>query len=353
MLAHRLTQITVKFISLVAAGANRREFVAKAKADGSVGFEVEARLVKVDDALREVSGALYPAGQVDTQGDFVTAEDWDLAMLDFQAKGRGAAGVSCDINHDEQPTGDYLVEVYRTIADDPRWPDETPGTWIVTRKIVDDARWEAVKSGTFKAFSFGGTAVRIPNQVVRKDDPIKRQVLALCKGPLADALARREIPNLIEATYQALWDAYHGTDMGAEKPALAEVVAELQAELSKENHVDKSMLKKLADAIAALFVPLVEEAPESSLAPISGAEPATKSDEVLDDVDKVADAVAAAKAEHLVEVEALKAAHAAELASLNEKIEALEKLTPDSGRHDHNGTGDGGVSGGVFAGRVQ
>lgn len=293
MLANRLTHITIQFISLVPAGANRREFTAKG--EGLAGMEIEARIVKLDDELRQVSGALYPAGQVDTQGDFVTQADWDLAMHDFMKAGRTAAGQACDLMHDGRATADYIVECFK-IGDggDPRFEGEEPGTWIVTRQVTDDTVWQLVKGGTFRAFSFGGTAMRIPDQIVTK----------------------------------------------AEEPTM-----------------DKSVLKKLAETIAALFAPLVEDAPEGaelSLDGVSGATPATKADEPQEDA---AQLVAAAKAEletaHAAAIEALKAEHAAQLAELTEKIEALEKQTPDSGRHDHNGTGDGGVSGGAFAGRVR
>jgi len=355
VLANRLTQITLKFVSLVSAGANRREFVAKA--DGTVGFDIEARVVKVDDALREVSGALYPAGQVDTQGDFATQADFNLAMLDFQAKGRGAAGIACDCDHDENPTTDFISEVYRTVENDPRWPSEEPGTWIVTRKITDDARWQAVLDGTYKAFSFGGTAVRIPNQPVTKTDdpaaPVRRFAEALKKGLLADRMARLEVPHLLDAACGAMWDAYYGSpaDTAEERAAVAAVVAELTAELNKESSMDKTLLQKLAESIADLFRKAAEETPAPEATPEP--EPAVKSVE-----ETVAEAVEAAKtalsAEHEAAVEALKADFTAQLQAKDDEIERLGKLAPSSERVGHNGKGDDEVSGGgVFAGRVQ
>jgi len=351
VLANRLTQITLKFFSLVPAGANRREFVAKA--DGPSPLPIEVKLLKVNEELRQVTGAIYPPGQVDTQGDFITEADFDAAMHDFMAKGRTAAGVACDRDHDEAPTTDYIVEAYKLAEGDARWPGEIPGSWIITRQITDEDTWTKVLDGTYKAFSFGGTAVRIPNQPVTKtDDPaaLRRFAEALKKGLLADRMGRMEIPHLLDAACAAMWDAYYGAPANTdeERAAVAEVVAELTAELNKESSMDKSVLKRLQDGIAALFAKAVEE-PEPVVEPTPEPAPATKSAEEL-----VEEAVATAKAEHEAAVEAMKAEHAAEVQALKDEIERLGKLAPGTGRHDHNGKGDDEVSGGgVFAGRVR
>lgn len=352
MLANRLTQITLKFFSLVPAGANRREFVAKADG-GPTPLPIEVKLLKVNEELRQVTGAIYPPGQVDTQGDFITEADFDAAMHDFMAKGRTAAGIACDRDHDEAPTTDYIVEAYKLAVGDSRWPGEVEGSWIITRQVTDDATWAKVLDGTYKAFSFGGTAVRIPNQPVTKtDDPaaLRRFAEALKKGLLADRMARMEVPHLLDAACQAMWDAYYGApaDTAEERAAVAAVVAELTAELSKESNMDKSVLKRLQDGIAALFAKAVEE-PETVVVETPELAPAAKSVE-----ETVAEAVEAAKAEQEAALEALKADFAAQLHAKDDEIERLGKLAPSSERLGHNGKGDDEVSGGgVFAGRVQ
>lgn len=342
-LANRLTQLTIKFISLVPAGANRRELVAK----GDGGWTLQAEIRKLDDERREATSVVYPVGEVDTQGDFMTEADFDAAMADFMAKGRTAAGKAADVDHDEQPTGDYFVEAWKIQPKDPRFPDDA-GAWAVTRKVVDDARWEAIKAGAYKAFSFGGTAVRIPDQLVSKSAGLaewKRVAVAVGKGLLADALTRRELPNLIDAACWAMWDAFYGAPANTddERAAVAEVVAELTTYLSKSNKesgMDKSILKRLGDSVAELFRKAAEE-PE--VAPAKTGDGST---------DLVAEAVEAAKAEqaaaHAEALEALKAEHAAaleakaaELAEKDEKIAELEKAAPASGRIDTNGAGDG------------
>jgi hypothetical protein len=354
--ANRLTQLTIKFISLVPAGANRREFIAK----GDGCFAVDARVVKVDEALRQVTGALYPPGEVDTQGDFATRADVDLAMSDFQAKGRGAAGQACDLDHDERPTGDYIVECFKLAEGDTRYPGETPGTWIVTRQITDAATWAKVLDGTYKAFSFGGTAIRIPNVEVSKGAagaPVARAVRALiAKGLLADMMARMEVPHLLDAACSALWDAFYGAPANTEdeKAAVAAVVAELAAELAKEdapmkltNTARKSLLDRFNEWLDGLGR---GDAPAPPAPPTEPPAPAVKTAEEL-----VAEAVEAAKADltalHTAAVEALRAEHAAKVAELEDEITRLENLAPGSMRIDHNGTGDKRVSGiGVFAG---
>lgn len=328
--ANLLKNITINWISLVAAGANRREFLAK---DGnSVRFECRVR--KVDEEKRQVTGVLYPVGEVDTQGDFTTEAELDAAMLDFASKGRVAAGKAGDVNHDEQATGDYFPEVWKIREGDPLFPDDV-GAWAVTRQIVDDARWEAVKSGEFNAFSFGGTALRVFDAEVTKaagHTVLLRQLVALAKGPLADALARREIPNLLEALWDALWDAYYKSDRDGEKPALLAVLDEATPYLEKsdtallkrftkeEKTVDKTMDKKgFREAVAELLEKFMPGGSDKPSAPV-------------DATAAVEAAKAELTAEHTKAVEALNSEHAVAMKALQEQIDELKKATPGSAR---------------------
>jgi hypothetical protein len=248
VIANRLTQITIQFISLVAAGANRRELIAK----GDGGFRLSAELRKTDDEKRIAYSVVYPPGQVDTQGDFATEADFDLAMLDFAAKGRSAAGVAADVNHDENPTGDYFPEVWKIREGDALFPEDV-GAWAVGRKVVDEERWGAIKSGVYKAFSFGGTAVVIPGQPVTKgnehmehitkessmDKSIWKQISALFAKAAAeepgDPPADTPAPSVEEAVEAAKAElsASHAAAIEALKAEHATALQELSDKISE------------------------------------------------------------------------------------------------------------------------
>ena len=105
----RMTKIDIEFISLVPEGANRRYFIAKA--DGR--FELAVQVRKVDAVKKQVTGVVYGIGELDTHGDFATEADFDAAMHAFMRKGRVAAGIAGDIEHDETPTEDYFCAVWK------------------------------------------------------------------------------------------------------------------------------------------------------------------------------------------------------------------------------------------------
>lgn len=340
--AHLLKNISINWISLVPAGANRRVFTAKGSDGYAFTFTCDVR--KLDEEKREVTGVVYPIGEVDTHGDFTTEPELDAAMHDFAAKGRTAAGAAGDVNHDQQATGDYFPQVFKVEAHHVGHDGFTAadvGAWAVTRKIVDDGRWEAVKSGELNAFSFGGTALRVFDQEVSKAaavSTIARQAVAVLKGPLADQLARRELPNMIEALCEALWDAYYGTNYGDEKPALLAVIDEATAMLNTEKIMDKkSLLKSFTDSLAALV---------GGFADGGIVEPAAEPGP------DAAASVAAAKAEHEAAITALNAEHETAVAVMAAKIEALEKATPGTGRADINNPPAGTVLGGFFTGHA-
>lgn len=239
--ANELVDLRIDFVSLVCAGANRREFILKG--EDEVGFDVRAEIRKVDAERRWVTGVLYPAGEVDTQGDFAKEATLDAAMVGFMAKGKTASGRACDVDHDGQATADAIVECYKIEAGDPRWPDERDaGAWVVTRLVVDDDLWAAVERGDYKAFSFGGVAKRVPNQPVSKTGapavavtrslPPFRDVIL--RGVFADTLARMRNPQLIDATVQALWHAFYGAGSPEEEVAeLQSVLEDAMAEFAK------------------------------------------------------------------------------------------------------------------------
>jgi len=331
-IANRLTSVTIKFVSLVPAGANRREFVAKGEGEAPA-IDLEVPILKVDEDKRIVTGVLYPAGEVDTQGDFITEADLDAAMEDFMAKGRSASGVACDTDHDEHPTADYITECYKVEEGDPRWEEKDIGAWVVSRKIVEDELWSAVKDGKYKAFSFSGIAKRIPDVEVTKAIETRRIAAikeatseALRKGKLAEQLERMRVPTLIDATASALWQAYSDSpaNSGEEKAALREVIEEALTYFKTNERKNKfaRIVDVLLDADPAKSTDDTTDPPAES-----GGEPPVEEPPTVIDEEEVARQVQ----------EALAAAaekSAATEADLRARIDELEKASPGTGRAD-------------------
>ena len=309
-IANRLTQLTIKFISLVAAGANRR--VLLAKADGS--FKLVAEIRKLNEERHEATSVVYPIGEVDTQGDYMTEADFDEAMAEFMKSGRVAAGVAADVDHDERATEDFFVEAWKIREGDPLFPTDV-GAWAVTRKIVDEKRWQLVKSGEYRAFSFGGVAMRIPDQVVTKDD--EAAAPAVNGKPEEESTMKMDEKarkGLMESFGEWLEKTFGGAPETEVEP-VEEVVE-----------------------------PTVEETVEAAKAELAAAHELAMKEAV--------EAHAAETAELQEALKAVQTEHAEKVAALEAEIEALKQVAPESIRGEHQTETQTEATGGLFAGRV-
>lgn len=109
----------------------------------------QAQVMGIVEEERVVIGAVYVPEQLDTHGDFMTAVEIRKAAYDFMYRGDSLANV--DTNHDNEPTGSYVVESFIARPGDPTF--KIPGTWVVGVHIPDDDVWEAVKRGEINGFS--------------------------------------------------------------------------------------------------------------------------------------------------------------------------------------------------------
>lgn len=333
-MANELVELDIQFVTLCAAGANRRKFVAKGR-DAAFELPLASRVLKLDDEQQIVYGVLYPIGEVDTQGDFITEAELDKAMHGFTARGRTAAGIAGDVNHDEQPTADYFPEVYKIAAGDTRYPENDWGAWAIARKVVDGDRWAQVKDGTFNAFSLGGTATVIKDSPVRKGKAVTAEHIAgLLKGRVAEMLADAELSHKIEALnlalFEALWE--HGNDKEAAKAAIQALLREGIALTKQETPtMDKTTLAtRITDFVVGLLKDDKADAP-----PIA---PPVVDTAALD----------AVKAD-LAKANETNTALAAQVAQLTEAVEALKAQTPAGGT-EHNTQPEGEALGFSFLG---
>lgn len=107
-----------------------------------------------------VFGEVYAPNMVDTDWEAMTTEDVEYAAHNFM---KNNYIESIDIQHDLKKSGAVVVESYivRT-PDDPLYSE---GAWVMGVWVPDDV-WEDVKSGELNAFSFYGTSIKYPVEVV-------------------------------------------------------------------------------------------------------------------------------------------------------------------------------------------
>ena len=168
----RLKNADVLFISIVPAGANKREVFFKAGVGVNTPvFEREFVVRKADDARQIIYGVVYPVGSptdTDTQGDFATAEDVTAMAQAFMAKGRTAFGVDRDHNYRSLEKV-YVAESWIVRKGDPIFGSANDeGAWAVGIKVEDPALYAELKAANYRGFSMAGTAERI--EVAKSDE---------------------------------------------------------------------------------------------------------------------------------------------------------------------------------------
>jgi len=156
----QLTDLKINFLSLVPKGANKRTVVWKsADAPAKSDKEDFLRLIKTDEDKRLLYGVVYAPDDEDAHGDWASAEDIEKAAHDFLAN---AFVRNVDKDHDFRPQeGAHVAESFILRGQDPMFPDEKAGTWVVAIKIDNDETWGAVKKGEIQGLSMAGSATFI------------------------------------------------------------------------------------------------------------------------------------------------------------------------------------------------
>jgi len=158
----------ITFISLVKAGANQKVVIWKAtKQPGELTLNKTFKILKTDDEKQMVFGIVYSPGEVDTDGDFATAEAIEKMAYKFMKNGRTN---NVDQQHDFVADEGFVAESWITKSGDPLFGDEPTGSWAVGIKIENAETWALIKSGEIKGLSMAGTA-----EVVEKSSNFKVQ----------------------------------------------------------------------------------------------------------------------------------------------------------------------------------
>jgi len=143
-----MKELKVEYISLVKYPANRKGLILK-------GDQTIIPIAKMDDDKQLVYGLVYTPNEVDTDGDFATAEVIEKASYDFM---KSSLTNNIDRNHDFNPTQGYVAESWITKEGDPMFPDEPVGSWAVAIKVESEETWAMLKSGELGGISLAGVA---------------------------------------------------------------------------------------------------------------------------------------------------------------------------------------------------
>lgn len=132
-------------------------------------FALPARIVKADGARQIAVGiVLEPCTAEttrDTQGDWYTAEDIELAAHDFMAAvAKGEAWA--DLMHDEGAAIGYPVESFIAPVDFVLGAGDAvqvvkAGSWVMSMHYPDPEIWARVEKGELAAFSVAGSGRRV------------------------------------------------------------------------------------------------------------------------------------------------------------------------------------------------
>jgi len=108
-------------------------------------------IIKIDEEERVVKGVVYKPNEVDSQGDWMTAEDIKKAAYHFMKQLRLQ---NVDTGHNFVKAEAYVCESYIANSNDPEGYPK--GAWIVAMKIEDDTLWADIVRGEYQAFSMYG-----------------------------------------------------------------------------------------------------------------------------------------------------------------------------------------------------
>lgn len=175
-----LTDVKIKFISLVTKAANKKRFAIVKSEDGVL--EGESFIIKQDDDKRLVTCVVYEPFVKDTHGDYMLPEDIEKAAHEFMAK----YGEGSDIQHDNKKANVDIVESWVAKTDTTVGGQEIKkGTWMATARVNDDLIWKSIKDGVLTGFSMGGTA-----QKINKNDNTEDKNMEEIKKMLAELIEK-------------------------------------------------------------------------------------------------------------------------------------------------------------------
>jgi len=303
-LPFRMKETDVLFISLVPAGANKRQVIFKAAGTDEAGRVFDRALVvrKADDGRQVIYGIAYSAGSpsaTDTQDDFAEAAEVESMAYGFMAKGRTAWGVDRDHTYRALESA-FVAESWLVRKGDPIFgAPEDEGAWAVGIKIADRSLYEELKKTGYRGLSIAGTCDR--EEVAKQTAGDESGWLAKVRRLLGKEDAVDEQKKALEelaATVKSLTDRVAGLEKGKGEDAPADD-GQAHSAGSGQAPEEKAEVAELSKAVKAL---------EAKVAKLEGGQ---------------ADGDGEAEGELSKAVKAL-----------GDRVERLEKATPGSAQQD-------------------
>ncbi|MBE3607045.1 hypothetical protein CCAL13119_08925 [Campylobacter sp. RM13119] len=155
-MAVKLKNLNITHISLVKAGANKKNIIYKSSKENP-SYEKMIKIAKNDEEKGVIYGIVYSPDEVDTQGETADAKEIEKAAYAFM---KGLNGANIDREHDFKPDGAYVAESWIVRENDALFKSEKIGSWAVAIKLENDELKEAVKKGEIAGLSMAGTAQR-------------------------------------------------------------------------------------------------------------------------------------------------------------------------------------------------
>lgn len=186
-----IKNIQVDFISLVKKGANRKEIIYKSNS----AFSKTIQIKKLDEEKMMVYGVVYSPDEIDTQGQYTSAEEIEKAAGLFMKQGKS---IMVDKNHNEKTGEGYIVESWIKKDIDPCFPEEKNGAWIVGIKIENEDTWREIKDGDIAGLSMQGIAA------------VEPEAPGTFQGEEMPRSADTEQKSIFEKLYKILVDAAKG-----------------------------------------------------------------------------------------------------------------------------------------------
>lgn len=254
---NELSDIDVLFVSLVHKGANQKQIIWKSARATEEAVELKhITFKKIDDDKQMVYGIVYAPEEVDTDGDFATAEEIEKAAYNFMRHRRTD---KVDQQHDYNPDEGFVAESWILKSGDPVFPEEPVGAWAVGIKVENSETWALVKSGEITGLSMAGEANR--TEVEKIDEPglfgRMAQFFQKIRKDFNSQYGSDRVYEAMDAFYFSLWETLENPELsGADKrSALEKNFEQFLAALDEDTKVLKSDeeddMEK--DAVAQLF----------------------------------------------------------------------------------------------------
>lgn len=243
-----LKKIDVRFISLVERGANGKIIIWKSDNGENNNYEHYVPIKKLDEEEKIVYGIVYSPDQIDSQGDYTTAEVIKEAAYNFMKNLRIK---NVDEGHNFEPVG-YVVESWLIRKGDPLFREEKEGSWAVGIKIEDEEVWKKVKNGIYKGLSMAGYA---EVEEISKAENLIQKVLKKInlRKDYDEEKVNLELSTKIKALFEAMNKILNDDTIEDKRKAIIDVVKQFIQDVEVEKS-DEMILKSILDKVFEIEV---------------------------------------------------------------------------------------------------